>query len=439
MRRIRLEPAPSPTGPIRKSYGADRGLSAEAARNGAGKSLDVTILRHPLGWVALTVALLTALAMTFAYVGAFLDPVSNTRSLPVVLVNEDAGPFGARAAAAVAGSGGQDAKVAWKEQATRADAVATLRHDRAFAAVVIPRDYSRRLLAAARDAAAPPARVAVLTNPAAGSYARAAGEEAATVAATRVTASIFRRLAPAQPRALHDVVAVRTTDAVAIGAQSARGLAPFYFALMLALAGFLGAVIVNLAVEVAGGRLAVELLGRRLERASQGLSNAALWRAKLALTLVLAVLAGLSQTVLAVRVLGMSATSPVALALFAVLGVAATATTTLAFLVPFGLAGSLAGVLFVTIFGVPSSGGPYPLELVPGFFRFLGGWLPLRYVTDGARALVFLDGGLDAGLGRALVVLGAYGVGGALASGLTARAIDRRRRAPTPPPTPGAA
>lgn len=234
---------------------------------------------------------------------------------------------------------------------------------------------------------------------------------------------------------MRDVVEVRTTDAVPIGAKSARGLAPFYFALMLALAGFLGAVIVNLAVEVTGGRLAVELLGHRLERAAQGLSNAALLRAKLTLTLALAVVAGVLQTLLAVSVLGMSATNPIVLALFAVLGVAATATTTLAFLVPFGLAGSLAGVLFVTIFGVPSSGGPYPLQLVPGFFRFLGEWLPLRYLSDGTRALVFLDGRLDAGLGRALWVLALYAVGGALASGLVALALDRRRRASAPAPT----
>lgn len=83
------------------------------------------------------------------------------------------------------------------------------------------------------------------------------------------------------------------------------------------------------------------------------------------------------------------------------LGFATAAMVTLAFLVPFGIAGSLLAVLFVAIFGVPSSAGPYAVDMLPGFFRFLAEWLPLRYVTDGARALVFFDGDLQAGLGTA--------------------------------------
>jgi uncharacterized phage infection (PIP) family protein YhgE len=386
------------------------------------------ILRRPLGWASVALALLTALAMTFAYIGAFLDPAGNMRALPIALVSEDNGPLGARATSAITATVGRDGAVAWMRLSTRADALGVLRRDRAFAAIVIPRDYSRRLLAAARVPSAPPTSVEILTNPAAGSYARAAGDEAATAAATAVTDSLFRRLAPSSTRAIYDIVQIRTSEAVAISAKSARGLAPFYFALMLALAGFLGAVIVNLGVEVTSGRLPIELLGQRVERPGQSLSNAALWRAKLTLVLTLALVAGVLQTVLAVWVLGMSATNSVALALFAVLGVAATATTTLAFLVPFGIAGSLAGVLFVTIFGVPSSGGPYPLQLVPGFFRFLGEWLPLRYITDGARALVFLNGRLDAGLGRALWVLAVYALGGTVVSGITAVALDRRSK-----------
>ena len=74
--------------------------------------------------------------------------------------------------------------------------------------------------------------------------------------------------------------------------------------------------------------------------------------------------------------------------------------------------------------------------MLPGFFRFLAEWLPLRYMTDGARSLVFFGGRLGAGLGTALWVLAAYVVGAALLSGATAAAIDRslRRRAAAPQP-----
>lgn len=411
-----------------------------------------SIVRHPLAWAAVAGAAALALVMTFAYLGAFLDPVGNARGLPVAVVSEDVGAaIGERrvnlgrqvVAALTSPRSPTGAAVDWRPLASREAALAAIRNDEVHAAVVLPRDYSRRLGALATPPRGPvaPARVEVLANPGAGSYARTATQELATAAVTALSTRLAATLAgaagpsagtPAQvAHRVEDAVDVRVREAQPIGDKSARGLSPFYFALMLALAGFLGTVIVNLGVEFLAGLQALDLLALRLHRRELGLSRTALWRAKLTLALALAVLSGVLQTVLAVAVLGMDATNPVALGLFAVLGVAAVATVTLAFLVPFGVAGSLFGVLFVTIFGVPSSGGPYPQELLPDFFRFLADWLPLRYLTDGARSLVFFDGSLDAGLGRALVVLAAYLAGGALAGGAFALAIDRRlARAP---------
>lgn len=222
-----------------------------------------------------------------------------------------------------------------------------------------------------------------------------------------------------------DSVQVRSSEATEIGEKSARGLAPFYLALMLALTGLVGTVMISIGVEFLNGHVALDLFALRLHRPQTERSRTNLWGTKLVLVLALAVLAGGSLTAFAVGALGMTATNPVLLGLFAMLGVAAVGATTLAFLAAFGLAGSLLGVLFVTIFGVPASGGPYPLETLPAFFRFLGEWLPLRYLTDGARSLAFFDGSLDAGLGTALWVLAAYALGAVLVGGLTAVAIDR--------------
>jgi uncharacterized phage infection (PIP) family protein YhgE len=227
---------------------------------------------------------------------------------------------------------------------------------------------------------------------------------------------------------VNDAVEVQTREAIPIGAKSARGLAPFYFALMLGLAGFIGTVMISVGVEFLNGSLALDLFALRLHRPQSQLSRTGLWATKLVLVLALAALAGVLQTVFAVSVLRMTATNPVELGLFAILGVAAAAMVTLTFLTAFGLAGSLLGVLFITILGVPASGGPYPIEMLPGFFRFLAAWLPLRYMTDGARSLVFFDGSLAAGLGTALWVLAAYALGAALAGGVIAVTIDRVQR-----------
>lgn len=402
-------------------------------------------LRSPLAWAFVAAAVAVGIVMTFAYVGAFLDPLGNARDLPVALVDEDEGAalgerrleLGQQVVGVLTSARSPlgDA-VEWSVLPTRRGALERIAADEAFAAVVIPRDYSRRLAALAAPSSGLPVatRVEVLTNPAAGSLARAATEELATRAVMGVSMQIAQQLAtagaggssPAEvAHRVDDSVQVRTSEATEIGEQSARGLAPFYFALMLALTGFIGMVMISIGVEFLNGHVALDLFALRLHNPQSRLSRSALWGTKLVLALALSVLAGVLLTAFAVEILGMTATNPVLLGLFAVLGVAAAAMVTLAFLTAFGLAGSLLGVLFITIFGVPASGGPYPLETLPGFFRFLAGWLPLRYLTDGARSLVFFDGSLAAGLGTALWVLAVYALGGALLGGLLAVAIDR--------------
>jgi YhgE/Pip-like protein len=419
------------------------------------------LLRHPLAWGFVAAAVAMAIVMSLSYLGAFLDPIGNARDLPIAVVNEDSGAvvagnrldLGRNVVAALTSPRSPlgDA-VEWSVLSSRREALARMSNDAAFAAVVIPRDYSERLSALAFPLRGLPiaTTVDVLSNPAAGSLARSATEQLATSAVMDVSMRLAQQLAakgsggdaPAVlAHRVNDAVEVQTREATAIGAKSARGLAPFYFALMLGLAGFIGTVMISVGVEFLNGHLALDLFALRLHRPQSQLSRTGLWGAKLILVLALAALVGVLQTVFAVNVLGMTATNPVELGLFAVLGVAAAGMVTLTFLTAFGLAGSLLGVLFITILGVPASGGPYPIEMLPGFFRFLASWLPLRYLTDGARSLVFFDGNLDVGLGTAIWVLLVYVVGAAALGGTTALLIDRRLRRQAEPPsaTPAAA
>ena len=145
---------------------------------------------------------------------------------------------------------------------------------------------------------------------------------------------------------------------------------------------------------------------------------------KLALTLLLAFLAALLQTLLAVKILGMQATNPIALAFFSALGSAVVAIITLFFLLTFDVVGRIFAVLVTILFGVPSSGGVYPEQTLPRFFRFLGDWLPLRRMTDGGRSLTFFNANGAAGLDTALWVLALYLV---LFTLLTLLVVSRRR------------
>jgi hypothetical protein len=84
-------------------------------------------------------------------------------------------------------------------------------------------------------------------------------------------------------------------------------------------------------------------------------------------------------------------------------------------------------VIFITIFGVPSALGVFPEYAIPGFFRFTASWHPMRYESDGARAIQFFGARGSAGLTISVVVLVAWLIGAVLAGGLLADVVDNLR------------
>ena len=66
------------------------------------------------------------------------------------------------------------------------------------------------------------------------------------------------------------------------------------------------------------------------------------------------------------------------------------------FAVVFGPAGIGISAILNVILGLVSSGGAAPLEALPPFYQAYADWLPIRYVIDGLRSLLFYDGSLDA-------------------------------------------
>jgi hypothetical protein len=82
--------------------------------------------------------------------------------------------------------------------------------------------------------------------------------------------------------------------------------------------------------------------------------------------------------------------------LFLTLATTAAVSVTMPFAVAFGPAGIAISAVLNVILGLVSSGGLAPLEALPPFYQAYADWLPLRYVIDGLRSLLFYDGSLDA-------------------------------------------
>ncbi|GAB2956511.1 SNG1 family protein [Amycolatopsis acidiphila] len=102
----------------------------------------------------------------------------------------------------------------------------------------------------------------------------------------------------------------------------------------------------------------------------------------------------------------------------------AAATVTMAFQVLFGVIGVGVTVLVFVILGNPSAGGAYQAELLPTFWRAIGGAIPNGAGTEALRNFGYFDGHATL---RPLLVIAIWGVAGLLVT-LVASALRLRRR-----------
>jgi YhgE/Pip-like protein len=400
--------------------------------------------------VAGSVAL--GVVMTFGYLGAFVDPEGNLEDLPVGVVDLDqpaavAGQqlaIGAEFVAQITAPENDVRQIEWRTFDSEEAALQAVDEGRVAGVLVVPEDLSADVGANAVAVAtgqSPPEspRIRFEHNGGLGLFPDTVALRAADTAVDGLSATVSQQLvdqlvslglavppadvaAIARPVTLDDVGRPPLTD------HAGRGLTPLYTAVMLTLTGFVGMSIVHVVLAHLEGDIRLDVLGReiRLGRARQ--TPGQLWGTAALAAVALAVAGGIVIPVVIVEVIGAQAGPLPAFLPFSVLSVAAIAFMCLSFLTLFGLLGELPSLLVTTIFGVPSAGGVYPTEALPGFFVVLSTFLPMRFITDGARSLFFFDGRAAAGLGRAYVVLAVWLVGSAAVGALGARWLGRRAR-----------
>jgi hypothetical protein len=176
----------------------------------------------------------------------------------------------------------------------------------------------------------------------------------------------------------------------------ARGLVGFYTAVGWIVAGYLGATFIGL---VFGTRPSV----RRTTWRIGGL-------------LALAVVVGFGGAGLAAWIGGLGNAGLLGLA--GMLAVLAAGTVTTALQAAFGVMGTGVAILVFVVAGNPSSGGPFPTELLPEPWATIGPYIPTGAATTAIRDLAYFP---DAPLGRPFVVLVAWVAAGLVAALLLAR------------------
>ncbi|MFD0355287.1 YhgE/Pip domain-containing protein [Streptomyces sp. NPDC127110] len=417
-----------------------------------------SVLRRPQLWIG-TGLIAAVVSMLFAllYVGGNVNPRGNLRDLPVALVNADAGAdaggrrvnLGEQVVSGIEKAAEGDKSIDW-QLVSREEADRRLGSGKVFGALVIPREFSATVTAlgapqpAAQGKPAPPV-ITVLTNQSAGSIGSSMSSQAAQKAAHAASAQIGQELlkqagaqkAPLPTAAqlkLADPVTVTVADGHPVGSRSAMGLSAFYYALVLVVCGMLGANLVNSQVDTALGYLHTDYGPVRKREPVQHTSRVRTLAVGIALMLGMSVVMGTLVEVATVSILDMDASHLGLLWLYSVATIAVVGIGGLALFAAFGTPGMLLATIVFIAMAVPSSGATVPLQALPGFFRGLAEFEPLRQITEGLRSILFYGAQADAGLTRAWTAMGIALVAALLFGFAVARLYDRRglHRIPRP-------
>lgn len=401
----------------------------------------VHVLREPKTWaLPTTVVAVVALLLSLLYMGGILNPQTDLSNLPVALVSSDEG-------ASVAGqdtnAGEQivqaitadaDPSVDWQVM-TADEARDALARDEVFGALEIPADFTATL-AALGTSTADPARptMTVLTNQGAGSLGSSFASTAAQTAAHAASAQIGQQLTAQSGTSATAAAALLLADPVSVvvepghqlGAHSGAGLSAFYFTLLLVLAGFIGATVVNTAVDGALGYADTEYGPFHSRRPAAPISRAQTFLVKSAISVVLALVTSAIVMFATITLLGMDAGHLPLLYAFSVCASAAVALGVHAINVVFGSLGQLVSMFVFIVLALPSSGATVPLEALPSFYRFLATFEPMRQLSDGVRSILYFDAQATGALPRGWSMI-ALGAALALVGGIVAaRFYDRR-------------
>lgn len=244
-----------------------------------------------------------------------------------------------------------------------------------------------------------PAEIEVLTNPSAGQAVALPAQNISTGIVQAVSRATSERiseaagergaqLTPEVAAVIGNPVRAEITEAQPVGPDSGNGQSPFFLAFLANLSALIGGAVVFF--STGGVAKGIEARGLRPSRTG-------LWTVRLLLGFVFAALAAGAELWVAFGVVGVEHEASTAqVYLFLAFAIAAVSTVTMLFAAALGPAGIGVSAVLGVIFGLVSSGGLAPLEALPPFYQAYADWLPLRYVIDGLRSLLFYDGSLDA-------------------------------------------
>ena len=215
----------------------------------------------------------------------------------------------------------------------------------------------------------------------------------APAAGPAAQSALLDGLAPQLRSAVSDV---RLRTVHALPKADGRGLVGFYTAVGWIVAGYLGATFLGI------------VFGTRPS------TRRTLWR--IGGLVGLSIIVGFGGAALAAWIGDIGNVGLIGL--IGMLTVAAAGIVTTALQAAFGIIGTGIAILVFVVLGNPSSGGPFPPELLPEPWQSVGPYIPTGAATSAIRDIAYFP---DARLGTSLIVLGAWILVGVIAALLLSR------------------
>ncbi|MFF3429545.1 YhgE/Pip domain-containing protein [Streptomyces sp. NPDC002602] len=390
------------------------------AEPAAPQATAATLVRRPRLWLVPTVLTgLLALLLSLLYMGGIVNPNWDLHDLPIALVNDDTGKppagqkenLGAQVTTAIAADTG-GGKADWRTL-TRAQAQDQLDSGKVYGALVVPAGFTNTVTALTTSRATEQPTITVLTNPGKGSLGSSLASQITTKAAHQASQSLGRQLtasagtrsSPTVRLLLADPVNVVTQVGHPIGTNSGLGLTAFYYTLLLVLAGFMGGNVISNGVDTALGYADNEIGPWHTRRPTVPINRTQTLLLKMMMTAGITLLSSSLVLLACVVVLGMDASHVPLLWIFSFCAALAVGLGVQAINAAFGGIGQLVSMFVFIVLGLPSSGATVPLQAVPGFYRFLSHFEPMRQLSDGVRAILYFDARGDAGLTRSWIMI----------------------------------
>ncbi|MBV6700192.1 SNG1 family protein [Kitasatospora aureofaciens] len=400
----------------------------------------VVLARHAKLWLVPSIMCgLVAVVLSLLYMGGILNPTGHLHRLPIALVNGDHSPplpgqpqnVGVQVSRAIV-AGTPGSTVDWR-QVTGDEAQDQLSSGKVYGALIVPEGFTSSVAALATGKAAQRPTVTVLTNPGLGSLGSSIAAQISQNAAHQASLAIGQQLTAVAPSGtaagrllLQDPLAVTTQVGHPIGSHSGLGLSAFYYTLLAVLTGFVGGNIIHNGVDGALGYGDTEFGPWHTRRPTVPINRTQTLLLKMIMTAGITLLTTTLVMICAILILGMDAPHQALLWVFSYCASLAVGLGVQAINAALGGIGQLVSMFVFIALALPSSGATVPLQAVPGFYRFLGTFEPMRQLSDGIRAIVFFDARSDAGLTRAWIMI-AVGIVLALAFGFAmTRYYDRK-------------